>query len=137
MSEPGDSSDTLALNLTDRDLVDNLPELRWNVLHSLLGGRRNVIVDLSGVTSISSTAVAALLNLHRICRARGGRLVLQRPNRGATDVLAGTGLDRLLQTASKPARQRGSQGRASVGWKDNASHRPTTPGGDPSASAPR
>ncbi len=97
--------DALVLALTDRDVAEDLPGLRWNVLQHVLGGRRDVVVDLDGVRALSSTAIAALLNIHRLCRARGGRLVLQHPSGAVLDVLAHTGLDRVLvvRTGSGPA----------------------------------
>ncbi len=73
--------DCLVLVLDDRDIVENLPDLRWDVLHHVLAGRRVVVVDVAGVSEMSSTAVAALLNIHRILRSRRGRLVLQQPSR--------------------------------------------------------
>ncbi len=91
-----DDQNCLTLVLDDRDVAQNLPELRWNVLNHVLAGRRAVLIDLAAVTALSSTAVATLLNMHRVLRARGGRLVLQRPSAATRDLLRHTGLNRVL-----------------------------------------
>ncbi len=89
--------DALVLALTDDDIANRLPELRLNMLHSVLAGRRIVIVDLAAVTCLSSTLLAALLNIHRICRARGGSVVLRHPNAASHELLRSGGLDRVFK----------------------------------------
>ena len=93
---PTAGDDCLTLVLDDHDLADPV-ELRWNVLQHVLAGRRTVVVDLAGVTQLSSTAVAALLNLHRVLRAPRGRLLVRRPSPAAREFLEHTGLHRVLQ----------------------------------------
>ena len=93
----------LVLQLDDQDMVRSLPDLRWSVLHHVLAGRRHVVVDLAGVTELSSTAVAALLNIHRVLRSRGGTLVVQQPGPSARQLLTHTGLHRVLRLDLVPA----------------------------------
>ncbi len=88
-------ADSLTLVLDDRDLAEPT-ELRWHVLQHVLAGRRTVIVDVAGVTHLSSTSVAALLNLHRVLRTRRGRLLVRRPSTAAREFLEHTGLHRVL-----------------------------------------
>jgi anti-anti-sigma factor len=90
------NTDSLLLVLSDRHIADGLPELRWNVLHEVLGGCRTVVIDLADVTTLTSSAVAALLNIHRLCRARRGQLVLRDPTGAVLDLLRHARLDRLL-----------------------------------------
>ncbi len=98
-----DDDHCLTLALNDRDIAQNLPDLRWNILHHVLAGHRHVIIDLAAVTALSSTAVAALLNVHRVLRSRGGRLDLHRPSPASRELLQHTGLERVLHvTAPEP-----------------------------------
>ncbi len=102
MRDVGDGQ-VLVLQLDDEDMARSLPDLRWSVLHHVLAGRRHVVVDLAQVTELSSTAVAALLNIHRVLRSRGGTLVVQRPGPAARQLLAHTGLHRVLRLDVVPA----------------------------------
>lgn len=49
-------------------------------------------MDLSGVTFMGSSGLAALLRAQRLLRERGARLVLVRPSRAVTDLLEMTKL---------------------------------------------
>ena len=93
------------IRLTDELLADGLADLRWLLHDALLAGARRLVVDLSGVRSLSSTAVASLLWAHRTCRARGGAVVLRGVNRRTEDLLRRTGLWRVLQVeCARPGR---------------------------------
>ncbi len=100
-----DDERCLTLAVNDRDVAQNLPDLRWNVLHHVLAGHRHVIVDLTDVAALSSTAVAALLNIHRVLRSHGGRLDLRRPSPASRELLQRTGLDRVLHVDTAPQPQ--------------------------------
>ncbi|WP_432497295.1 STAS domain-containing protein [Kineococcus gypseus] len=66
--------------------------LRRELGEALDGGCSTLVVDVSGVDHLSSAVVALLLRAKRRCRARGGRVVLRGPSRGAVEVLHRTGL---------------------------------------------
>lgn len=84
--------DEVILWLTDTTLLRGLSTLRWN-LDELLTGRRPVLlVDISGLQRLSSPTLAALLRAQRVCRGRGGGVVLRGANNRCLDVLTGTGL---------------------------------------------
>jgi len=86
-----------AIVLDDRTVTDGLSYLRCHLRELVLGVAQTIEVDLSHTSRIGSTALAALLNAHRACRARGGGVVLVDPNRQVTDVMKRTGLWRVFQ----------------------------------------
>jgi anti-anti-sigma factor len=92
----GATADEVVLRLDDDLVSDGLPDLRWGLHDALLAGARRVVVDVSAVSSLSSSAVASLLAAHRACRARGGGVVLTGTNRRTEDLLLRTGLWRVL-----------------------------------------
>jgi anti-anti-sigma factor len=56
-----------------------------------------VVIDVAEIDQISSTLMAALLDTHRVCRRRGGGVVIRHAGRKLTDVLRRTGLDRVFE----------------------------------------
>ncbi len=106
MTRPGRAADPTALEadgdqvtirLSDDLMADGLADVRWLLHDALLAGARRLVLDLSKVTVLSSTAVASFLWAHRTCRARGGAVVLRGPNRRTEDLLLRTGLWRVMQ----------------------------------------
>ncbi len=89
--------DEVTIRLTDDLLADGLADVRWLLHDALLAGARHLVVDLSRVQHLSSTAVASLLSAHRTCRARGGAVVLRGANRRTLDLLHRTGLWRVMR----------------------------------------
>ncbi|WP_329001025.1 STAS domain-containing protein [Kribbella sp. NBC_00709] len=84
------------LPLSDTELATGLSQLRWQLQALVMDGVCLVIVDVSEVDQISSTALAALLDTHRVCRRRGGGVVIRHASRKMSDVLRRTGLDRVF-----------------------------------------
>jgi anti-anti-sigma factor len=93
------------VRVSDEQGDERLPDLRW-VLHDLvLTGVSRVIVDVSRVERLSSATLAALLNVHRRCRARGGGVVIRGGNRATADLLYRNGLHRVFEIEEpSPAR---------------------------------
>ena len=89
-------ADVATIHLDDALLADGLADVRWLLHDALLAGARHVVVDLSGVHSLSSSAVASFLSAHRTCRARGGAVVLRGADRRTQDLLHRTGLWRVM-----------------------------------------
>lgn len=85
-------------------VADGLADARWLLHEALLGGARWIVVDITALPQLGSAALASLLWAHRICRARGGGLVLRGADRRAQDLLRRTGLQRVLRV--QPARGR-------------------------------
>jgi len=80
------------LVLDEDDLRSGLVLLRWHLGRLLEEGPPALLVDISGLTGLSSTTVATLLRARRMCRARGGRLVLHGPHRDVLALLRRSGL---------------------------------------------
>lgn len=89
--------DEVTIQLDDDLFADGLADVRWLLHDALLAGARRLVVDLTRVQHLESTAVASLLWAHRICRARGGTVVLRGANRRTLDLLRRTGLERVLR----------------------------------------
>lgn len=96
---PGDARDDgrIVVQLTDETFVDGIARLRWQLRHLLTSGARVIVVDLAGLRQLSSTSVAALLSTHRVCRMRGGGVVIRRANRRTLDLLRRTGLHHVFE----------------------------------------
>lgn len=90
-------SDEVVVRLSEALLVDGLADARWMLHDALRAGARRIVVDLSGVGSLASPALASFLWAHRVCRARGGALVLRGADRRTRDMLRRTGLWRVLE----------------------------------------
>ena len=95
-------ADVVTIHLDDALLADGLADVRWLLHDALLAGARHLVVDLSGVHHLSSSAVASFLSAHRTCRARGGAVVLRGADRRTQDLLHRTGLWRVMVV--EPAR---------------------------------
>lgn len=97
------ANDQVVITLTDSDLADGAAP--WRLRDLVLAGARVIIIDLSHIDQLSSTAVAAMLGAHRACKARGGGVTLRNPNRRTQDLLQRNGLMRVLdiEPASDPA----------------------------------
>lgn len=83
--------------LSETDLDGGLTPLRWRLRELVMEGASLVIIDVSEINQISSTLLAALLDTHRVCRQRGGGVVIRHASRKVTDVLRRTGLDRVFE----------------------------------------
>jgi anti-anti-sigma regulatory factor len=73
-----------------------LADARWLLHDALLSGARTVVVDLGGVPALPPGTLATFVWAHRICRARGGGVVLRDACAAVTDLLRRTGLWRVL-----------------------------------------
>lgn len=100
------------VELSDDALADGLAELRWELRSLILAGAKRIVIDVSRVSHLSSSAVAAMLGAHRSCRARGGGVVIRDPSRRTLDLLHRTGLWRVLRLDfSTPSRARTGENR--------------------------
>ena len=86
----------VTVHLDDRLLAGGLADVRWALLGALHAGARSLVVDLSGVQRPPDASVAVLLSAHRICRARGGAVVLRGAEPRTEGLLRRTGLWRVL-----------------------------------------
>jgi len=102
--------DEVVVRLDETLLADGLADVRWLLHDALLAGARRIVVDLSRVHSLGSPALASFLWAHRLCRARGGAVVLRGADRRTRDMVHRTGLWRVLhlQGDRAPGAGRGS-----------------------------
>ncbi len=66
-------------------------------------GQPHLVVDLGGVTMLTSVILAKFLALNGRVRAAGGRLTLMNPNPIVQQVLKVTRLDQVLEVTALPA----------------------------------
>jgi anti-sigma B factor antagonist len=83
---------TLVLAVEGELDLASAPTLKWELAEALAGGPRRVILDLSGVTFIDSTALGVLVTARRGL-ASGSRLVLCGARADVLAVFELTGLD--------------------------------------------
>ena len=57
---------------------------------------RSVVVDMEGVTFIDSTALGMLVGFQKLVNQRGLAFAIRRPTRRVEQLMAMTGLDRVL-----------------------------------------
>jgi anti-sigma B factor antagonist len=72
------------------------PQLKQCLLELIDGGARRIVVDLSAVTFIDSTALGVLIGGVRRVHAAGGAMALVVTGRPVHRVLSITGLDRVF-----------------------------------------
>lgn len=80
------------LVLDDAGLLRGVADLRWRLDDLLPHGAHALVVDIHGLTRLSSQTLAALLWAQRRCRLRGGHVRLLGANRRSRELLARTGL---------------------------------------------
>ena len=86
----------VTVHLDDGLLAGGLADVRWALLGTLHAGARSLVIDLSRVQHLPDAVVAVLLSAHRICRARGGAVVLRGVDSRTAELLHRTGLERVL-----------------------------------------
>ena len=79
------------LALDDESLAGGLSKLRWR-LDDLLAGGPTLVVDVSGLSRLSSVTIAELVFAQRRSRARGAQVVLRDPTDRCSEMLARCGL---------------------------------------------
>ncbi len=94
----------MVVPLSDRTVREALHDLRWRTEEMLADGPEAVVVEVSGLTRLSSATVAALLWAKRRCTSRGVRLLLTDPDDALAGQLHRAGLDTVwdIQTGATP-----------------------------------
>jgi stage II sporulation protein AA (anti-sigma F factor antagonist) len=82
--------------------LSNASGLVRQVETAVRSGRNCVVIDLSGVTHMDSTGLAALIEAHHLTQARRGRLALVTGSESVRRTIEVRGLDRLF--VIKPSR---------------------------------
>lgn len=72
-------------------------ELKEKIRELILSGHSNLIVNLSKVTYIDSTALGILLSINKMCISRGGEFRICCPNQDLEMIFYLTGVDQFLR----------------------------------------
>jgi anti-anti-sigma factor len=72
------------------------PDVRSSVQQAVNDGARTVVLDLTGVRLIDSTAVGMIVGLHKQLQQRGGRVCVAAAQPAVLRVLQLTSVDRLV-----------------------------------------
>jgi anti-anti-sigma factor len=107
IQEEMSATDEVVVRLDEAVLADGLADVRWLLHDALLAGARRIVVDCSRAHSLGSPALASFLWAHRMCRARGGAVVLRGADRRTRDMVHRTGLWRVLDLQAGTARSAG------------------------------
>jgi anti-anti-sigma factor len=96
------SSRATVVRATGRLDFHTADELREKLLRLIGGGAVRVVVDLSGVESVDSSGIGALVSAYKAARSDGGDLRLAGPNSGVAAVLEMLNLDKVLLACGSP-----------------------------------
>src|SRR3954471_13555472 len=80
--------------------LSNSTELRKRVHRAVRDGRTRVVIDLTDLTHMDSSGMAALIDAHQLAEESGGRLVLVITSESVRRTVEVRGLDRLFTTAA-------------------------------------
>lgn len=76
--------------------LSNASELVRQVETAVRSGRNCVVIDLTGITHMDSTGLAAMIEAHHLTHARRGRLALVVQSESVRRTIEVRGLDRLF-----------------------------------------
>jgi anti-sigma B factor antagonist len=76
--------------------LSNASGLVRQVESAVRSGRNCVVIDLTGITHMDSTGLAAMIEAHHLTQARRGRLALVVQSESARRTIEVRGLDRLF-----------------------------------------
>ena len=79
----------------------------WVPFNALVEAKLRLIVDLSGVTFLSSNGIRMLTAAAKTLTRRGGRLILLNPNAVVSEVLAITGMSSIIPVARSDREAKG------------------------------
>lgn len=92
-----------ALSIQGRITVDTSSAMRRTIADALNTRPRLVTVDFSGVTYVDTSGLATLLEVNRIAREQGTRLVLEGVHDQPRQLLDFCRIDHLLDIADREA----------------------------------
>ena len=96
------SSGATVLTATGRLDFHTAEQFREQLLRIIGSGAVRVVVDLSGVESVDSSGVGALISGFKAARSDGGDLRLAGPNSAVAAVLEMLNLDKVLIASESP-----------------------------------
>lgn len=95
------SQQVVRVALDERAVAHGFVDLQGRLPQLLSGGTHTLVVDVSDLDRLSSTAVAALLWVKRTCAARRIHVVLSQPTDRALGVLTRSGLGSVFEIESR------------------------------------
>lgn len=90
------SDDVAVIALTGEVDIYSAPEFKETLVRGIEDGARRIIVDLSGVTFIDSTALGVLVSGAKRVRPQNGALDIVCSDENITRIFEITGLDRIF-----------------------------------------
>ena len=90
-------------------------DIRYRALDAVARGERAIVLDAAGTASVDVTGVGMLINVHRVVRAFGGRVVLAGVTAPVRAALELAGADQLLEVAPTVEAARTVAARAAPG----------------------
>lgn len=102
-ADPRREDASIVVVFDDSAITVSLIELRCGVAALLQSGTSHLVVDISRLDRLSSSTVAALLWAQRMCRARGGTVVLRGVTRRGHRTLRRTQLLRIFDVEGAAA----------------------------------
>ncbi|MCX7718748.1 MAG: STAS domain-containing protein [Candidatus Sumerlaeaceae bacterium] len=98
--ELGDQKDAAMFDLRGYIDAHTVIEFERAVNASIDGGVKSLVLDLSGLSYISSAGIGAMMGLARKLSQRGGDLVLLSPTQKVFAILEGLGFTKIFKIAS-------------------------------------
>lgn len=96
----GDSKDCAVFDLRGYIDAHTVIEFEKAVNHSIENGTKNIILDISGLSYISSAGIGAMMGLARKLTQRSGDLVLLNPTQKVFAILDGLGFTKIFKIAA-------------------------------------
>jgi anti-sigma B factor antagonist len=78
------------------------PELKQVLTDAIEGGQRRVVIDLTGVSFLDSTALGVLIGAVKRLRSRDGALAIVNTNASIAKTFEITGLDQIFTILDNP-----------------------------------
>jgi anti-sigma B factor antagonist len=103
-------SGILGINLSGRMDIGGTQQIDLKFTALTATRKAQILVDLSNVTFIASIGIRALISNAKAQKARGGCMVLYKPNDQVEQVLRATGIDTIIPIARDIEAARGAFG---------------------------
>lgn len=66
---------------------------------------RECILDMGGLTFMDSSGIALILKAHKIAKAQGGKVWIERPTRQVLRVMETSGIERIVPVAQETGKE--------------------------------
>jgi len=86
----------LIISISGKFIIKNLVSIKRLFDNAESDKEQHVAIDLNKASYLDSSAISILINFHKRCVEKGGRLVLFGINRDIEEVLSIVGLDKVI-----------------------------------------